>query len=139
MFYNTFANQRITKKFHIYSKIIPDMFCVYCKKYPYFPGQIIQIVCIIFHFVLIDYVYRLFILHFICKQFTYQPSCYFRLIHILRATSEKEPLLRTNKLFPQSIGVISVEFRVVPRRASGRSSYTLLKPNVSAEYCFNKC
>ena len=32
MFYNTFANQRITKKFHIYSKIIPDMFCVYCKK-----------------------------------------------------------------------------------------------------------
>ena len=32
MFYNTFANQRLTKKFHIYSKIIPDMFCVYCKK-----------------------------------------------------------------------------------------------------------
>ena len=32
MFYNTFAYQRITKKFPFYSKIIPDMFCVYCKK-----------------------------------------------------------------------------------------------------------
>ena len=32
MFYNTFAYQRITIKFHFYSKIIPDMFCVYCKK-----------------------------------------------------------------------------------------------------------
>ena len=32
MFYNTFAYQRITKKFPIYSKIIPDIFCIYCKK-----------------------------------------------------------------------------------------------------------
>lgn len=32
MFYNTFAYQRITKKFPIYSKIIPDIFCLYCKK-----------------------------------------------------------------------------------------------------------
>ena len=32
MFYNTFANQRLTKKFSFYSKIIPDIFCLYCKK-----------------------------------------------------------------------------------------------------------
>ena len=32
MFYNTFAYQRITKKFPFYSKIIPDIFCIYCKK-----------------------------------------------------------------------------------------------------------
>ena len=32
MFYNTFANQRLTKKFPFYSKIIPDIFCLYCKK-----------------------------------------------------------------------------------------------------------
>ena len=32
MFYNTFANQRLTKKFSFYSKITPDIFCLYCKK-----------------------------------------------------------------------------------------------------------
>ena len=32
MFYNTFANQRLTKKISFYSKIIPDIFCLYCKK-----------------------------------------------------------------------------------------------------------
>ena len=32
MFYNTFANQRLTKKFSFYSKIISDIFCLYCKK-----------------------------------------------------------------------------------------------------------
>ena len=32
MFYNPFAYQRIRKKFPFYSKIIRDMFCVYCKK-----------------------------------------------------------------------------------------------------------
>ena len=31
------------------------------------------------------------------------------------------------------------EERVETLRRSGRFSYTLLKPNVSAEYCFNKC
>ena len=32
MFYNPFAYQRIREKFPLYSKIIRDMFCVYCKK-----------------------------------------------------------------------------------------------------------
>ena len=32
MFYNTFANQRLIKKISFYSKIIPDIFCLYCKK-----------------------------------------------------------------------------------------------------------
>lgn len=33
MFYNRFANQRIMKKFPVYSKIIRDIFCLYCNKF----------------------------------------------------------------------------------------------------------
>ena len=32
-----------------------------------------------------------------------------------------------------------LNFQLVSLRGSTRFSYTLLKPNVSAEYCFNKC